>query len=432
VKQIYRPAKFDCEHVLGTFIDSSHYDDLITTDTDLWGPSVDGLCTEDNIIFKFRKGVFSLDEQKLAYEGLREAAVQSQNRGMAAGPRGDRLNTEGRGGRDWVSGYHMDVLEWLMRDANALDDSVTLDDIKRRHIKPVEDTRGHVWLRSRITTERVIYDGWFDRWLELTLKLPRDQQREAARYVSEQYISVTNYAQSVMSGVAGYFGRYPRIPYGRATSYTEKNGELFAKSFPYLRKLDKIFREELPVRWAAQRAAADRLDPRFLIDSTVFTTLTVNHNWRTAAHRDAGDLDAGFSNISAVTGKDGWQGGVFILPEYRVGIDLRPGDLLLVANHTGIHANDALLGGDSDDRLSIVAYFREDMFELKSIEYENLRRQFVDERRLNQNHTLWRKLWNGVSEGMWTSDEWYAYMKAHGMADPYGGDQKSSLESFFS
>ena len=235
-----------------------------------------------------------------------------------------------------------------------------------------------------------------------------------------------------MSGVAGYFGRYPRIPYGRATSYTEKNAELFAKSFPYLRKLDKIFHEELPVRWAAQRAAADRLDPRFLIDSTVFTTLTVNHNWRTAAHRDAGDLDAGFSNISAVTGKDGWQGGVFILPEYRVGIDLRPGDLLLVANHTGIHANDALLGGDSDDRLSIVAYFREDMFELKSIEYENLRRQFVDERRLNQNHTLWRKLWNGVSEGMWTSDEWYAYMKAHGMADPYGGDQKSSLESFFS
>ena len=138
------------------------------------------------------------------------------------------------------------------------------------------------------------YHGWFDKWVTGIHNLSREEQKEEAEFVIKNYISDTNYAQSVMSGIAGYFDRYPRIPYGRATAYTEKNPEAFAESFPFLNKLNDQFRELLPVRWGTQRACADKLDPRFLIDNTVFTTLTVNHNWRTACHRDAGDLHEGF------------------------------------------------------------------------------------------------------------------------------------------
>ena len=90
------------------------------------------------------------------------------------------------------------------------------------------------------------------------------------------------------------------------------------------------------------------------------------------------------------------------------------------------------LGDGDNDRLTIVAYFREKMLDLKSWEYESLRRQFVDERRLNKDHPLQRPLWNGVSEGMWASAEWEAYLKAHNMKDEDGlvGNQ-NSLESFF-
>jgi hypothetical protein len=231
-----------------------------------------------------------------------------------------------------------------------------------------------------------------------------------------------------MSGIAGYFDRYPRIPFGRATAYTEKNPEDFAESFPFLNKLNDQFRELLPIRWGNQRAEAEKLDPRFLIDGTVFTTLTVNHNWRTACHRDAGDLHEGFSNICAL-GK-GWEGGEFILPEFRIAVKLQPGDMLLVNNHGGIHGNDALVG-DNNDRMTIVAYFREKMVDLKSWDYEQLRKQYIEERRQNKEHQYWRPLWNGVSPNMFNEQEWYDYMKKHNMEDPYATEKAASLEDFF-
>jgi hypothetical protein len=103
---------------------------------------------------------------------------------------------------------------------------------------------------------------------------------------------------------------------------------------------------------------------------------------------------------------------------------------LLVANHTAIHGNVAI-EGENPDRMSIVAYFREDMLGLGSWEYESLRKQYVDERRLNKDHRLYRKLWNGVSPGMWDEDEWFAYMKKHNIKGPNDKDEVSTLESFF-
>ena len=104
--------------------------------------------------------------------------------------------------------------------------------------------------------------------------------------------------------------------------------------------------------------------------------------------------------------------------------------MLLVNNHEGIHGNDALIG-DDNDRMTIVAYFREKMLELKSWEYENLRKQFVDERRLNKDHKLQRPLWNGVSPNMWDDQEWFDYLKAHNVPNPYAKEFSASLDAFF-
>ena len=434
VKQIVRSAKQNVEHVLGTFITAAEYGkELINEDCDLYGPSIDGVNNEQNIIFKFRKGVFTPEEQRLAYEGLRDAAQASQNRGVAAGPRGDMVaNVSGEGGREWVTAYHLEILDFLTRKATAFDDGETVDDIKPDK-KVIEETRGHIWLKNKVKADiDEVYEGWFERWLERTKKLSKEEQYKAAYDIKTNYVSTTNYAATVLSGIAGYFDRYPRIPYGRPTAYTENNPEQFAKCYPYLRKLDKVFRELLPERYGAQRKAADTIDKRFTIDGTVFTTLTVNYNWRTACHRDAGDFTPGFSNISAISGKNGWKGGEFLLPEYDVAIKLEPGDCLLVNNHEGIHGNDALTGGDEDDRISIVAYFRESMLNLKSWEYETLRRKFVDDRRTNTSHPEWRPVWNGVGSGMWASKEWAEYLKAHNMIDEDGiVAEKASLEELF-
>ena len=432
VEIIVRP-KISSEEVLGTFISKEYYDRVIEDDCDLYAQNMSGELNESNIIFKFRKNIFTKEECDAAYAGLREAATESQNRGMAAGPRGEMLAQTSRGGRDWVTSEQIEILSFLMRPLNAFDDGSTIESIRETHkSSSKEETRGQVWLRSEVTKKYPEYHGWFDKWLTGIHNMSREEQKAEAQFVFDNYISDTNYAQSVMSGIAGYFDRYPRIPYGRACSYNEKNPEKFELCYPYLRKLNQQFKELIPGRWKAQNAEASKLDTRFRISDTVFTTLTVNHNWRTACHRDAGDLTKGFSNICGVTGPEGkgWRGGQFILPEYRIAINLQPGDMLLVNNHEGIHGNDELIG-DDNDRMTIVAYFREKMTTLKSWEYESLRRRYVDERRLNKDHKLWRYLWNGVSPNMWEEQEWYDYMKAHNIKDPYVKETASTLEGLF-
>jgi hypothetical protein len=102
-------------------------------------------------------------------------------------------------------------------------------------------------------------------------------------------ISETSYGNPVDSGIAGWFDRYPRIPYGRATTYTRDNFEKFSMAYPFLQSLARGFKTLLPKRYANQKAATDTIDQKFVIEGTPFTTVTVNKTFRTAAHRDAGD-----------------------------------------------------------------------------------------------------------------------------------------------
>jgi hypothetical protein len=464
VKRIVAKEKLDMEHMLGQFPDESHYDIVINEDTDCYLPPTCDVaqkaicggqgcetCDKGNnelrIAFKFRKNYFSKEEQSGAYEGLRLAATESQNRGMAAGPRGEMLGAEGRGGRDWVTPYQLEVLDFLLNQAATLFNDVTIESIRNKYQngtpKDSDETRGQVWLRSEVCKVYPEYHGWFDKWVDGLSNKPSDVIVKEATEVADKWISTTNYAKTVLSGVAGWYDRYPRIPYGRATSYTEKHPELFEKAYPFLQSLDKGFKELLPWRWNNQKLAADKLDTRFLVPKTVFTTITVNKSFRTACHRDAGDLNEGLSNL-LVLGDGEYIGGYLVFPEVRVAVNVRPGDLLLVNNHEIIHGNTPItLNHENAERISIVCYFREKMLELKSFEYEALRKQFVDERRLNKNHPLQRPLWNGVSPGCMADDskEWYDYILKYYDENFVKENQyklwetfnnKSNLESFFS
>ena len=419
VKIIVAESKLDCEHMLGQYVDDSHYDIVINEDTDCYMESVMGspsLGNEQRIAFKFRKNWFTQEERDSAYIGLREAAKESQNRGLAAGPRGELLGVEGRGGRDWVTSYELEVLDFLMNTGGRLIDDLSIESIRKKYEgagRSTEDeTRGQVWLRSQVCKVYPEYFGWFDKWVDGLHNKTKEQCAEEATMIATKWVSQTNYAKSVFSGVAGWFDRYPRIPFGRATSYTRDEPEKFALSFPFLQSLDRGFKDLLPWRWGNQRAAADKLDPRFLVPETVFTTITVNKTFRTACHRDAGDLDSGLSNL-LVVGKGNYTGGYLVFPEYRMAVNVRPGDLLLVNNHEIMHANTEIVLDTPDaERISLVCYFREAMLDLGPWEYEQTREQFVTDRRMNRNHKFYRPLWNGVSPGMWDEPEWYEYLES--------------------
>ena len=425
---IIAKTKIDCEHLLGQFLDESHFDTVINEDTDCYLGSED----EDNIAFKFRKNYFSKQEQDAAYAGLREAATPTQNRGLAAGPKGEKC-----GGREWVTEFQLHVFDLLQKEAEntaiQVDINEEIETLRERY-KDVESTRGLVWLSALVKQDEFN----FENWLRKVIKLSVAERKKEAFVVENKYISDTTYANQVNSGIAGWFDRYPRIPYGRATAYTQHSYDKFKLSFPFLQTLDRGFAELLPQRHGAQRAAADKIDPAFLIPQTVFTTITVNKTFRTAAHRDAGDFSNGLSNLLVLSNNSNYSGGYLILPEVRIAVNVRPGDLLLVNNHEYIHGNTPIVLQDEiAERVSLVCYLREKVLELGSKEYEDHRFNYVESRRKNPEHPLQRRLWNGISEGMWTEKEWYDYLERVGEQKmvqkyhPEAYEKVSTLEDLF-
>lgn len=419
MKVIVAKEKHNCDHLLGQFLDESHYDVVIDEDCMFFTPPLCSVvektncgktdCSncdigvdEDTIGFILIKNYFTEQEQLGALEGLKGAAVQSQNRGIAAGPRGEKLQ-----GREWVTPFQLEILDYFSDPIDNLFEEDTIEEIiKNKSTKSVEETRGYVWLTSKTKENNFS----FDNWVEETRNLSKEQQKEEAERVKKM-ISSTNYAAPVFSGVAGSMGRYPRIDWGRVTAYSKNNPETFALSFPFLQKLTKAFSEYLPRRHGFQKSCADRVDSAFVVPGTVFTTITVNKTFRTAAHLDAGDLDKGFSNLSVLTNGKRYSGGLLVLPEYRAAINVRPGDLLLIANHNAIHGNTPIvLEEEGAERFSVVAYFREDVLQLGTKEYEDYRFDFVEQRRLNKEHPLWRPLWNGISPKWSESEEWKEYL----------------------
>lgn len=426
VKVIVADKIHDSEHLLGMFVDESHYDLLVEEDTDFYLPSgtFGGKPTEATIAFKFRKNFFSKEEQQQAYVGLREAAVRTENRGLASGIKaGTSVTGEGR---EWVTNYQEELISELLsaRHARLSEDDV-IETIREKY--PTQDSRlkalgsgkNNVWVISRFRNKFN-----FDEWVDTIIPLNPEERAKATEEVMTM-ISETSYGNPVDSGIAGWFDRYPRIPYGRATTYTRDNFEKFKLAYPFLQSLARGFKELLPQRYINQKAATDKIDQKFVIEGTPFTTVTVNKTFRTAAHRDAGDFTEGMSNLLTLSNDGRYSGGYLIFPEIRTAINVRPGDLLLVNNHEVIHGNTPIICEEGSERISLVVYLRENMMQLGSWEYENARYEYVESRRLNKEHKLWKKLWNGVSPGMWDEEEWYDYLRNR----PNGDDMVSKYHS---
>jgi len=171
----------------------------------------------------------------------------------------------------------------------------------------------------------------------------------------------------VSSSVIGVYEGPGGKVFCRLTAWTGRNLPQWRTLHPLLRAVAERFGEHVPARAAAQQAYADAADPAWVVPGTPFTTVTVNNSYSTGMHTDRGDLDAGFSTI-AVHRRGEYDGGVLVFPEYRIGVDMRDGDLLLMDAHEW-HANTPMtcacgvrLWGPCKacgaERISVVAYFR--------------------------------------------------------------------------
>ena len=191
---------------------------------------------------------------------------------------------------------------------------------------------------------------------------------------------------------SGVIGNYEKTPFlgqpCRLTGYTRRGLKQYLHGIPFIEAIDAEFKELVPEAHKKQLAAASK-KPMYQIADTAFSTLTVNMNFRTALHKDAGDFQQGFGNLSVIEWGH-YQGGETMFPQYGVGINLRTGDFVAMDVHqwhcnSGIHetaADDAfnkalpdirtrdsttgVIGSQERfQRISFVCYFREKIAECR-------------------------------------------------------------------
>ena len=177
-------------------------------------------------------------------------------------------------------------------------------------------------------------------------------------------VSNITVGNKVESGNVGYMDSSAMVKYCRKTAFAKKYFDKFKAGIPFVEFIDKKYQELCPNHYAKQKAISQGTNKNYIISDTAFTTVTVNKNFRTAVHQDAGDFPDGFGNLIAYREGD-WTGGYFCLPQYKVAIDLQNTDLLFVDVHKW-HGNTEFINTEEDWlRISFVIYYREYMYKCK-------------------------------------------------------------------
>lgn len=169
----------------------------------------------------------------------------------------------------------------------------------------------------------------------------------------------------VESGNVGYMDAGAMIHYCRKTAFARKYFDEFTAGIPFVQHIDKLYAELCPVHHAKQMAVAKATNQNYRIADTSFTTVTVNRNFATAVHQDAGDYPDGFGNL--IIYREGhYEGAYFCLPQYRAAIDLHNTDVLFVDVHKW-HGNTPFVNPSADYlRIAFVLYYRENMISCKT------------------------------------------------------------------
>ena len=171
-------------------------------------------------------------------------------------------------------------------------------------------------------------------------------KRTRCNYVSS--VSVGSFNKSNIKG-----GTAPC----RHTAWTKRNSEAMTSLFPLLKEAEEFFKKEIPDKYKYQRDFCDKIE-NWTINNSIFSTITLNYDFRTATHTDKGDLKGGMTCF-AVKSYGEWCGSYLCFPEYDIGVDVKDNDLLLFNPHL-VHCNTEMIG---EGRMSMVLYTREKLID---------------------------------------------------------------------
>lgn len=292
----------------GTYFTESDFDMIIKEDADVYRYDHLG---HQHLLLKIRKNVIPSDICKKTYNALiDEAKKPHTNRGAAAG-----LLTKRK-----LPAYVKEIVAKgrFRGKYRGKDNKTRKDDI------------------SNISRSSII--GFYDQ-------IDRNYYRRQTQKKNKQIINVPC----------------------RMTKFTKEQPEKWQSTWDFFKTIDRVFCELEPDAHSKQLERASRT-PEYQILDTAFSTATINYNWQTALHRDAGDYDEGFGNLVILEDKKNWKGGYLGFPQYGVAVDVRNGDYLAMDVHQW-HANTDIIpknksktnNKEAHSRLSIVSYLRRNM-----------------------------------------------------------------------
>ncbi|KAG5483265.1 hypothetical protein LSCM1_04806 [Leishmania martiniquensis] len=190
--------------------------------------------------------------------------------------------------------------------------------------------------------------------------VPKDTCRAAAAVLEpaatkKNLRAATNGGLPPDTGIVGYYDYLtnPTRHKCRETEFSRKNWGLFSQCEPLLKHLDKLYSQLAPMHHHLQKVA---IPSQYQLCGTVFSTITVNRNFRTAVHTDKGDFRSGLGVLSVINGE--FEGCHLAIKRLKKAFQLKVGDVLLFDTSLE-HGNTEVMSPELHwQRTSVVCYLR--------------------------------------------------------------------------
>ena len=279
----------------------------------------------EKLLLKFRKNCISNSLLRTGWQSYKDLAKPSRGRGASAGP----IDKEGvywkkrnivNTGK-WSTGY-------LTPEGNKMKeelDKLSIEELNEK-VKELEIKFKESYIKDK---ESIIH---------LIIK-------------KQNGISKMKVNNQVASNPIGFYEsskNFAELPC-RLTHFTRTNYKNYNEGLPFIQKIDSMFDKLIPDAYQKQLSRANEKS-HLKIPETAFSTITINRNFRTALHKDAGDFSEGFGNLTVIE-RGSYHGGYTVFPQFGVGVDVRSGDFLAMDVHQW-HSNTSIFETEEDKRLN--------------------------------------------------------------------------------
>jgi len=309
----------EVDNLEGKWIDESYMKlPVINYNCDVYYKDDEG---NEKLLLKFRKNCISQSLLRTGWQSYKDLAKPSRGRGASAGP----IDKEGvywkkrnivNTGK-WSTGY-------LTPEGNKMKEEY--DNFEEEELRKMINDLEIKFNENDIKSK--------DDLVHLIIKKKNGVSK----------MKVNNQVASNPIGFYESSKNFAELPC-RLTHFTRTNYKKYNDGLPFIQKIDNMFKKLIPESYEKQLKRADE-KTHLKIPGTAFSTITINRNFRTALHKDAGDFSLGFGNLTVIE-RGKYHGGYTVFPQFGVGIDVRSGDFLAMDVHQW-HSNTAIVETQED------------------------------------------------------------------------------------